>query len=194
MTELPAGTTVAERIATLKSAVGGLDREDVQRISLPLPDEPRRDALGRAVAAAAAAGRSDVLAGTRSALRHEALVRYRRAMLRPTWVGLNWGVSSGTVDDRMAIVAALDEAAVLAVTEDLLDEADRDVLGWAPELLLDSAAHTTDPGSLAHVLPGAPTGRAVTAIAAIGGAILGFGLLAAPIAAAAARLARRRRG
>jgi len=181
------------RIDALKGVVAALDREDVQRISLPLPDDARRAALARAVAAAEAADRGPELAGLRKRMRHEAFVRYDRALLRPTWLGLNWGLSSGTSEDRAAVAAALDEAAVLAIADDLLSEADRDVLGWAAEVLLGSAAHDTDPGSLAHALPGDAGGRAATAAAAIGGVLLGVGLIVAPIVAAAAALTRRRR-
>jgi hypothetical protein len=182
------------RIAELKAAIAALDREDVQRISLPLPDDARRAALGRAIAVARRAGRSAELATLRQTMRHEAFVRYDRAILRPTWLGLNWGVSSGTATDRVAVAAAFDEAAVLAISEDLLDADDRDVLGWAPEVLLGAAAHAGDSGSLAHALPGDTRGQAATAVAALGGVLLGVGLLVAPIVAAAAALTRRRRG
>ena len=56
MSELE-GFPMDVRIDALKGVVAGLDREDVQRISLPLPDDARRAALARAVAAAEAAGR-----------------------------------------------------------------------------------------------------------------------------------------
>jgi len=193
MTEPVPVSTMDERAASLKAAVAALDREDVQRISLPLPDDARRTALGRAVAAAARAGRGEALTKLRRTMHHEAFVRYDRAILRPTWLGLNWGVSSGTSEDRVAIAAAFDEAAVLAITDDLLDEDDRDVLGWAPELLLGSAAHAGDTGSLAHALPNDPRGQAATAAAAVGGLVLGVGIIVAPIVAAAAALTRRRR-
>ena len=173
------------RIDALKGVVAGLDREDVQRISLPLPDDARRAALARAVAAAEAAGRGPELAGLRARMRREAFVRYDRALLRPTWLGLNWGLSSGTSEDRVAVAAALDEAAVIVIADDLLTEADRDVLGWAPEVLLGSAMHDTDSGSLAHALPGDSRGQAATAAAAIGGTLLGIGLIVAPFVAGA---------
>jgi hypothetical protein len=192
MTESEA-RTMDERVAALKTAVAALDREDVQRISLPLPDDARRAALGRAIAAAKSAGRGEALAKLRKTMHHEAFVRYDRAILRPTWLGLNWGVSSGTSEDRVAIAAAFDEAAALAISDDLLDDDDRDVLGWAPEVLLGSAAHAGDSGSLAHALPGDAQGQAATAAAAIGGVLLGVGLIVAPIVAAAAALTRRRR-
>ena len=192
MTDLE-GFPMDVRIDALKGVVAGLDREDVQRISLPLPDDARRAALARAVAAAEAAGRGPELAGLRARMRREAFVRYDRALLRPTWLGLNWGLSSGTSEDRVAVAAALDEAAVLVIADDLLTEEDRDVLGWAPEVLLGSAMHDTDSGSLAHALPGDSRGQAATAAAAIGGTLLGIGLIVAPFVAAAAALARRRR-
>jgi hypothetical protein len=188
-----AGPTMDERIVALKAAIAALDREDVQRISLPLPDDARRAALGRGIDAAGRAGRAAELRKLRRTLQHEAFVRYDRAILRPTWLGLNWGVSSGTSEDRVAIAAAFDEAAVLAISDDLLDEDDRDVLGWAPEVLLGSAAHAGDSGSLAHALPGDARGQAATAAAAIGGVLLGVGIIVAPIVAAAAALTRRRR-
>jgi hypothetical protein len=188
------GEQIEERIHALKTEVGSLDREDVQRVSLPLPDEARREALVRAVAQVDRAGRAEILAETRRDLRREAFVRYDRALLRPTWFGLlNWGLSSGTAADRAAVAAALDEAAVLAVAEDLLTEFDRDVLSWAPGILFSAIAHAADPGSLAHALPRDAGRTAVAAAAFVSLVVIGVGALAAPVVAFAAMLRRRRR-
>jgi hypothetical protein len=192
------GATVAQRLDALRAAVASLDREDVQRIAVPLPDEERQAALEVAVAAAAAAGRADELARARQELRHEAFVRYDRALLRPTWVGLNWGISSGSIADRAGVAAAFDEAAVLAVTADLLPEDDRETLAWAPGIVLGSAARMTDPGSLATALRVDRRSRpwVVATGVVVGGALvaellLGYGLLMLPVIAAGVLLAGR---
>src|SRR3954469_1983283 len=94
---MDAAEEIEGRIDALKAEVGSLDREDVQRVSLPLPDEARRATLRRAVDEAHNAGRAEILAETRREMQREAFVRYDRALLRPTWMGLlNWGLSSGT--------------------------------------------------------------------------------------------------
>ena len=114
---------------------------------------------------------------------------------------LNWGLSSGTAGDRAAVAFALDEAAVVAIAEDLLAEHDRDVLTWAPDVLFSAVAHAADPGSLAHGLPSAAawsgTGTAGTgtaAVALVSLVAIAVGTLAGPIAAMFAMLRRRRRG
>jgi hypothetical protein len=173
---------IEERIDGLEAEVGMLDREDVQRVSLPLPDPARLDALRRAVAAADRAGRAEILGETRRDMRHEAFVRYDRALFRPTWMGfLNWGLSSGTVSDRAGVAAALDEAAVLAVADDLIAEDDREVLSWAPAILFATIAHAPDPGSLAHALPSGAGRTAVAAAAVFSLVLIGAGTFAAPI-------------
>jgi hypothetical protein len=191
---MDAAEQIEGRIDALKAEVGSLDREDVQRVSLPLPDEARRATLRRAVDEAHKAGRAEILAETRREMQREAFVRYDRALLRPTWMGLlNWGLSSGTAADRASVAFALDEAAVLAVAEDLVGEQDREVLSWAPDTLFSAAAHAADPGSLAHALPSGVPRTGVAAAAVVSLVAIGVGTLTAPIVAMVAMLRGRRR-
>ena len=87
---------------------------------------------------AAEAGISDVLERAReAAVRHVTGV-YDEGMLRPTLMGLNWGLSDGPTRDRVAIVQAVQDAvtaavlgplAPLALTAELTDPYDAIAMG-----------------------------------------------------------------
>ena len=97
--------------------------EDVELVSLP-----SRDAAGRAAARSAAveaaerAGRGRLLSESRELARRRVIVMYDRNMYQPTWAGLNWGRSLGTVEDRVAVAAAVEDAAIGTVALDLISE------------------------------------------------------------------------
>jgi hypothetical protein len=45
---------------------------------------------------------------------------YDRNAYQPTWAGLNWGRSLGTVEDRVAVAAAVEDAAIGTVALGLI--------------------------------------------------------------------------
>ena len=53
---------------------------------------------------------------------------YDRNMYQPTWAGLNWGRSLGTIEDRVAVAAAVEDAAIGTVATDVAMPADVDAL------------------------------------------------------------------
>jgi hypothetical protein len=132
--------------------LGWIDREDLQRIALPLPDAARRAARDRAIEAATVAGHGDLLEEGRAEIRRRVIDEYAAAGYRPTWLGLNWSVSTGRPMDRVALAAALDDAAVAAIAADLIPADDIAELTWPYERLAGQATGGPPPESLAFAL------------------------------------------
>ena len=63
------------------------------------------------------AGLGPLLEATREKARTRVIRMYDRNMYQPTWAGLNWGRSLGTVEDRVAVAAAIEDAAIGTVAE-----------------------------------------------------------------------------
>jgi hypothetical protein len=69
-------------------------------------------------------GLDELAAEARASVRAHIVRLYDDALYRPTMVGLNWGLSEGTVEDRIAAVNAAEDAVTAAVIEPYLtDEA-----------------------------------------------------------------------
>jgi len=88
----------------------------------------------------------------RARVREAVLLRYSEGTLHPTWVDLNWGISQGTVDDRVAIVEVLSDAAAAAVVADALDPEDYEALSLPAEHIVSMAGGNASEGSLARQL------------------------------------------
>ena len=143
---------MSERIDAFLSRLERLSIDDLQVLALPPADPDERDALlDRVDAAARAAGRLDELdeaADSANAVIIEALAQRG---YEPTWFGLNWGCASARSEDRAALLAAVEDAAVAAVVADLVpDEAAAlaepfelvaSMAGTAPAVNPTSAAH-----------------------------------------------------
>lgn len=96
-------------------------------------DPAHAEVFARAMASAAADGRTEAVEDARAAMVEFVMERFGNAQYRPTWVGLNWGVSLGSVEDRVRVTRSLSEAVTAIVLWDVLDDGDRDeLLGvWA---------------------------------------------------------------
>jgi hypothetical protein len=120
-----ATNTARRRIDAFLAAVERTSVDDLQMVALPLPDPTvRAERLDTVEAAAAAAGRTTLLAEARSRTRALILGAFARRTYDPTWFGLNWGRSLGRSTDRAALLAAADDAAAGTVVEDLVEELD----------------------------------------------------------------------
>jgi hypothetical protein len=128
-----AATNAARRrVDAFLAAVERTSVDDLQMVALPLPDPTARaKRLDTVETAAAAAGRTTMLAEARSRTRALILGAFARRTYDPTWFGLNWGRSLGRSTDRAALLAAADDAAAVTVVEDLIDEPDLiEALAW----------------------------------------------------------------
>ncbi len=151
-----AGTAEGRARARVDALFRRLDRltpDELARIGLHRPPDEMREALLDAIdAAAAATGRETLVVEARDEAREVVLGRYAEGSLHPTWVALNWGLSQGTVEDRVAIVEALADAAAAAVVADVLDPDVLAGLALDAEHVLALAAGNASEGSLARGL------------------------------------------
>jgi hypothetical protein len=185
-TPVPGGDAAARaRLEELFTSFDRLTPFELERVGLRRRDEAARAALLRDVVQAAdAAGRTVLLEEARTRARDTVFRRYDAGGLHPTWGGLNWGISQGTIEDRVAIVEALEDAAAAAVVADLVTPDVVEALTLDAGLVVDMASGEASEGALARqTAPPAAglrdtRGRWVVAGAAMGG-LMGFGLGAA---------------
>jgi hypothetical protein len=88
------------------------------------------------------------------------LRRYAQGAIHPTWIILNWGISQGTTEDRVAIIDALQDAATAAVVEDIVEPDVAQALAADAAEVLGLASGMVSEGSLDRVLRPAPPGYA----------------------------------
>lgn len=150
----PAGELEARvRLDTLFARFDRLTPFELERVGLRRRDDEAREALLHTVAEAARfADRTFLLNEARAQARDTVLRRYRDGGLHPTWVGLNWGISQGTIEDRVAIVEALEDAAAATVVADLVQPELVDTLALDADRIMDMAAGEVSEGSLAHAV------------------------------------------
>lgn len=107
-----------------------LDRtalEDLEVLSLPAPDPDLRAALlDRVDEAARGAGghRAEQVRDARLRVREIVLRRFAVAALPMTWVGIGWETRPSRTEDRIRLMAAIEDAAIAAIMEDRLDPDD----------------------------------------------------------------------
>jgi hypothetical protein len=170
------------RVDALFTRVNDLTPTDLAHIGLRRGDpEERRSALDAVDEAARASGRGVLVGEAREEAKQVVLHRFDEAAMSPTWLGPAWGVSTGTAEDRVAILGALSDAAAAAVVADLVAPEVVEALSVDAEHVLGLADGEAFEGAMSRGIepppPGAddPPGR--TAVV-YGGAIIG-GLLVA---------------
>jgi hypothetical protein len=114
------------------------------------PDATRAAARDVATSAAIEAGRSSLLREATAGARETVLQAFAGAGFSGTWAATEMSVSVASASDRVAAVAAFEEATIAAVAEDLIDEDTFEVLNSTWTELVNSGA-IPSPGSLASV-------------------------------------------
>jgi hypothetical protein len=123
------------------------------------PSDPTRDAArDAATSAAIVAGRDRLLREATAAAREIVLKAFASAGFSGTWAATEMSASVATASDRVAAVTALEEAAIAAVAEDLVDDDTIDALRSTWDELTSSSA-IPSPGSLSSIA--APAAGAV---------------------------------
>jgi hypothetical protein len=118
----PDAAEARERVWDTFERLDRLDAEDLRRVSLPPYDHARLAQYQLEImSAATASGREGMLLEAQEIAREVAMRRFGDALYRPTWLGLNWGLSMGPSDDRVQAALALELAVAAAVVEDLVD-------------------------------------------------------------------------
>jgi hypothetical protein len=141
------------RLEALFSTFDRLTPDDLARVGLRRADDEELEELLDAVdAAAGSVGRQRLVDEARERAREAVLRRYADGTLHATWVALNWGISQGTTEDRVAIVEALADAAAVAVVEDVLDPEVAAALALDAQQVLGLATGSASDGALARAL------------------------------------------
>ena len=173
--------------------LGLLSIDDLAMVALPEPDPDERAALlQRAVDAADAAGRRELLASAPARARDSLFRAYSRRGYDPTWFGLNWGRSLGRADDRARLVAAVEDAAVAAVVADLLPADDVAALREPYEIAASMAGAGPDTNpSTRGLRRRRPVVAAAFVVGVFGAVVTGAYVVAGAVIAAAALITRR---
>jgi len=157
--------------------------DDLGMIALPEPDPTARgELLARATAAAAAAG-ADRLAELRSVPDRVGELAFRSYSFRsyePSWFGLIWGRSLGRAGDRARLIAAVEDAAVADVVDDLLPADDLAALREPFEIAssMAGAASSVNPRIASRSAAGAVAGVWFLAWLAGAGAVIAGAIVA----------------
>jgi hypothetical protein len=108
-----------------------LDRvtpDDLRRIGYRLDPSAGTDLRTRTEAAVVAAGLGAILEDARPRFRDAVLGLFNQTGPSPSWVGTWWGSSAGSVDDRVGVARAVDDAVLATVAHDLISGDDRRAL------------------------------------------------------------------
>ena len=140
-----------KRVEELFHAFDRLTPDELARIGYRRASDEERDPLLDALDdAAVRTGRVALMNEAREATRAAVLARYSEGSYHPTFVGLNWGLSQGTVEDRVAIAEALADAAAVAVVADVLEPEVAAALTLDAAAITNLAAGEASEGSLAR--------------------------------------------
>lgn len=85
-------------------------------------------------------GLDELTAEARESVRAHIVRMYDEGLYRPTMVGLNWGLSEGTVGDRIAAMVAAEDAVTAAALEPFLTDHAFELLSSPFELITRSQA------------------------------------------------------
>ena len=137
--------------------------EDAARVNLGVvvvapPDETRESARAIAATAAVAAGRGPLLDEATAAARELVLKGFATAGFSGTWAVTEMSMSVASAADRVAAVAAFEEATLAAVAEDLIDDDTVETLRSTWDELTNSSA-IPSPGALSSIA--APAGGVI---------------------------------
>lgn len=142
-----------DRLRAFFAEVNRLTPDELARIGYSMPPDAARQPLLQAIdEAAARTGRVALVGEARDVAREAVLYRYAVGTYRPTFIALNWGISSGSIADRVAIAETLADAAAAAVVEDVLDPEVASALALEAASITGLAAGEAYEGSLDHVV------------------------------------------
>jgi hypothetical protein len=106
-----------------------LDRLSIEELRIratrPANASSHLQTLERAELLALQQGRAEILRTARETVERWVFRVFGDHQYQPTWVGLNWGRSLGTADDRVEIARTLREAVTGLIVWDLVSDGDR---------------------------------------------------------------------
>ncbi|MEI7742816.1 MAG: hypothetical protein WCK58_03575 [Chloroflexota bacterium] len=141
------------RLASLFEGIDRLTPAELGRLGYRMAsDEERGELLGAIDAAARQTGRVALVDEARRLARDAVMRRYGEGTLNPTWIALNWGISGGTVADRVAIAETLADAAAAAVVADALEPEIAEALALDARDIVGLSTGAASDGALSRVL------------------------------------------
>lgn len=172
----PGEDAARARVATLFE---GASRVNLGVVVVAPPDTTRESARDAATDAAIVAGRGPLLEEATAAAREIVLKSFAGAGFSGTWAITEMSMSVASATDRVAAVAAFEEATTAAVVDDLVDADTLDVLRSTWEELTSSSA-IPSPGSLSSIaappsgVVRTPIQIAIVAVVVLVAALIGF--------------------
>jgi hypothetical protein len=142
-----AAVAARARVAALLERLTHLD---LQVLVVAAPDRTRLTARETARTAAETAGRGSLFDEAVTVARQTTIQAFARGGFTGTWAATDMAMSVASASDRIAAAAALEEAAMAEVVEDLVDEETLDILRSTTRAL-GSLKGIPQPGSLAAV-------------------------------------------
>lgn len=114
----PTREAALERLAAFGARLERISLDDFRQMALS-PSAARDRAAARTAAeqVAAASGMAELVDDVRARVRAHMDRVYTGGVYHPTWVTLNWGLSTGPVQDRVAATAAVEDAALATVVD-----------------------------------------------------------------------------
>jgi hypothetical protein len=158
--------------ARVAALFDGASRVSLAVVVVAPPDATRESARDAATDAAIVAGRSELLREATVAAREIVFKGFASAGFSGTWAVTDMSMSVATAADRVAAVAAFEEATVAAVAEDLVDPATLDILGATWDQIASSSA-IPSPGALSSIAASAAgADRSPVQVAILAGVVL----------------------
>jgi len=109
----------ADAIERFEAFAAGLERfslEAFRTVAMRVRDPDDRDRLtSEAADVAESAGIGDVVERARDAVADHVMAAYDGGIFRPALIALNWGMSNGPTEDRVAVVQAVQDGVTAAV-------------------------------------------------------------------------------
>jgi hypothetical protein len=172
------GDDARARVVALLDGLQRLSVDDLGRLSLPAGDRPERVAAReRALEIARQTGRTQLVEDAAAEARELVIRAFAGNQYQPTWAGLQWGRSLGSAQDRVNLIAAVEDAALAEVVGDEADPDDIAVLGEPYRTL--ASMRTTYPdlalprGLSSHVVAGVLIALGLTVAVAVLGLVRG---------------------
>ena len=165
----PGADAARARVAALFEDAG---RVNLRVVVVAPPDATRESARDAATDAAIVAGRNALLREATAAAREIVLKGFASAGFSGTWAVTEMSMSVATAADRVAAVAAFEEATIAAVAEDLVDADTLDILGATWDQISSSSA-IPSPGALSSIAAtAAGSDRSPIQVAILAGVVL----------------------
>ena len=150
----------------------GASRVNLGVVVVALPDATRETARDAATDAAIVAGRNALLREATTSAREIVLKSFSGAGFSGTWAVTEMSLSVASASDRVAAVAAFEEATIAAVVEDLVDADTVDILRLTWDEISSSSA-IPSPGALSSIASTASAvDRSPIQVAIVAGVIL----------------------